>query len=298
MNGRMKVMIGYDGSSYADAAIEDLRCAGLPRDSEVLVVSTTDLSAVNQPISEFDMHSLVSQRADAVLRSVKGFRGQAIREAEISASKAVERLRRQFPEWKVGYEILQGKPSAALLRKAAAWKPDLIVVGSHGRSAIGRFFLGSVSKKIAEDALCAVRVARRGCEKTAAVAPNKIIAGAGSLADAERIVEAIGSRVWAGETKVRLVKIDDGASPGRVSAVYPYAKELFEQSAGRLAAIGLQVSVEIKSGNLKSALLEAAENWKADAIFVAASGAYELANLSQTAASLVTDAACTVEIVR
>lgn len=32
------------------------------------------------------------------------------------------------------------------------WKPDLIVVGSHGRTAIGRFFLGSVSQKVVNEA--------------------------------------------------------------------------------------------------------------------------------------------------
>ena len=38
--------------------------------------------------------------------------------------------------------------------------PDLIVVGSHGRSALGRFMLGSVSQKVVTEAHCSVRVAR------------------------------------------------------------------------------------------------------------------------------------------
>jgi hypothetical protein len=32
----MKVMIAYDGSKFADAAVDDLLHTGLPRDSEVL----------------------------------------------------------------------------------------------------------------------------------------------------------------------------------------------------------------------------------------------------------------------
>ena len=31
MKERMKILIGYDGSEYADAAIDDLRLAGAPR---------------------------------------------------------------------------------------------------------------------------------------------------------------------------------------------------------------------------------------------------------------------------
>lgn len=39
----MRVLIGYDGSEYSDAAIEDLKKAGLPRDTRAMVVSVADL---------------------------------------------------------------------------------------------------------------------------------------------------------------------------------------------------------------------------------------------------------------
>jgi len=35
----MKILIGYDGSEYADAAIEDLQYAGLPNEVEAVVLS-------------------------------------------------------------------------------------------------------------------------------------------------------------------------------------------------------------------------------------------------------------------
>jgi nucleotide-binding universal stress UspA family protein len=295
MNERMKVMIAYDGSAHADAAIDDLRRAGLPRDAEVLVVSVAD-SATSPAISEFDLHSLASRRVDAVLRRAKTYMRQVVEETEHLAANAADRLRSQFPEWKVGSEVLQGKPADQLLQKAAEWKPDLIVVGSHGRSAIGRFFLGSVSKKIAEEADCAVRVARRGFERTDGE-PIKIIAGASSLTDAERVIKAIGRRVWTGATKVRLIAVDDGVSAGRVSAVYPYAARIFDQSAESLADFGLQVSVDVKSGNPKTVLLEEAENWKADSIFIVASGAASESEFDETANGLLTSAKCTVEVV-
>lgn len=34
MNDRKKILIAYDGSSYDDAALYDLRRAGLPREAE------------------------------------------------------------------------------------------------------------------------------------------------------------------------------------------------------------------------------------------------------------------------
>lgn len=265
MKKRMKVMIAYDGSSYADAAIDDLRRAGLPREGEAVIVSVADTLASNPPISEFDLHSLASRRVEAVLSKVNLHRKSIIRKAEELASKAIDHLRSQFPEWEIGSEVLQGTPADELLRKAAEWKPDLIVVGSHGRGAIGRFFLGSVSKRIAEEANCSVRVARRGFEKDANM-PTKIIVGAGSLPDAERVVRAVSRRVWSDETEARLIKVDDGVAAGRVSAVYPYAAAIFEKPADELRAAGLEVSVDVKSGNLKSVLLEEAENWEADTL--------------------------------
>ena len=42
MKGRMKILIGYDGSEYADAAIDDLRRAGAPREAAVVVLSVIE----------------------------------------------------------------------------------------------------------------------------------------------------------------------------------------------------------------------------------------------------------------
>lgn len=294
MNERIKVMIAYDGSRHADAAIDDLQRAGLPRGTEALVVSVLNQSAIRPAISEFDMFSLATRRAEAVLSRAETGRQQAVRETKDLAAKAARRLRRQFPEWRVESEVLQGNPADELLRKAAAWKPDLIVVGSQGRSAIGRFFLGSVSKKIAEEAECSVRVVRSRFEKKHDE-PVKIIAGASNLKDAERVMKTIGGRTWSGETKVRLVAVDDGVSPGRVSAVYPYAAGIFEESVESLAVFGMQVSVDVKSGDAKTVLLETAENWEADSIFLAAG---DESVLDETAKWLITNAECTVEIVR
>ena len=39
----MKILIAYDGSNCADAALEDLRRAGLPPEAEVVVLSVADV---------------------------------------------------------------------------------------------------------------------------------------------------------------------------------------------------------------------------------------------------------------
>ena len=51
-------------------------------------------------------------------------------------------------------------PASTILEIADSWKPDLIVMGSHGRGAIGRLFLGSVSLRVATEAHTSVRITR------------------------------------------------------------------------------------------------------------------------------------------
>ncbi|WP_447974685.1 universal stress protein [Nitrospira sp. Kam-Ns4a] len=53
-----------------------------------------------------------------------------------------------------------GAPAAAILQSAGTLKPDLILVGSHGRAGVSRFLLGSVSHTVLHQAPCPVLVVR------------------------------------------------------------------------------------------------------------------------------------------
>jgi nucleotide-binding universal stress UspA family protein len=57
-------------------------------------------------------------------------------------------------------EMLEGSPAEKILDAAEEWQADLIVVGSHGRSGIARFVMGSVSQSVAAHAKCSVTIAR------------------------------------------------------------------------------------------------------------------------------------------
>ena len=43
MKERMKILIGYDGSECADAAIDELRRAGLPSEATAIVLSVIEI---------------------------------------------------------------------------------------------------------------------------------------------------------------------------------------------------------------------------------------------------------------
>lgn len=60
----------------------------------------------------------------------------------------------------VSFLIWTGDPGDMIVEAAVAERADMILVGSHGRGAVGRLFLGSVSESVVRSAPCPVLVVR------------------------------------------------------------------------------------------------------------------------------------------
>jgi len=60
----------------------------------------------------------------------------------------------------VSFLVWQGDPGDMIVAAAEAEHADMVVVGSHGRGAVGRFLLGSVSEHVVRNAPCPVLVVR------------------------------------------------------------------------------------------------------------------------------------------
>ena len=293
----MKILIGHDGSQSADAALVDLQRAGLPVEAEALIVSVADVMMVPAtPAYELAGEALMSRRVTAGLVYAQRQTERVVKEAKEFANRAKEQVRSYFPHWNVRAETLAGSAAFELISKADEWRPDLIVVGSHGRSAVSRFILGSVSKKVVTDSDHSVRVSRGDLEKDLNE-PLKIVIGVDASAEAEQAVRAVGSRVWPYGTEVQIIAVDDGSSP------------MFTLTAGRMVAwaenalslIGLKTSVVWEKGDPRRVLIDQAQAWDADSIFVGGrrfSSALERFQLGSVATALVTKAHCSVEVVR
>ena len=312
----MKILIGHDGSHSADAALFDLQRAGLPDDAEALVVSVADTILVPAiPDYEFAGQALMSRRVTSGLVYAQRQSERVLKEAQDVANRAKDQLRNYFPHWTIRAETLAGSAALELITKAGEWKPDLIVVGSHGRSAASRLILGSVSRKIVTDSAHSVRVSRGDVEKQFNT-PPKVVIGVDGSTEAEQAIRAVGRRVWPHGTEVRIVTADNTVSTGRISRIAPTAAEMIlgsneeaalktermaEWAAEELRVIGLTVSVVKERGDPVRVLINQAKAWDADSIFVGGrrfSGALERFQLGSVATALVTKAHCTVEVVR
>jgi nucleotide-binding universal stress UspA family protein len=74
------------------------------------------------------------------------------------AQALVERGREEGIE--VSFLVWTGDPGDMIVEAAQAERADMVLVGSHGRGAVGRFFLGSVSEHVVRHAPCPVLVVR------------------------------------------------------------------------------------------------------------------------------------------
>jgi nucleotide-binding universal stress UspA family protein len=291
----MKILIAYDGSIYANAAIDDLQWAGLPLDAQAIVISVVE-------------EHMSSPRNSGLIEA--DFGSDWIARAERWEEEACNRLSRYFPQWDIQLETRWGSPAVAVLEKARNWPADLVVLGTHGRSTLVRAVLGSVSLKLVHEALCSVRVGRASKHD----GPIRVLVGNDGSSSANAAVKEVCSRTWPAGTEVRVSAIHEVLAglhserivvgPGLYSEMNENARDRLspaaEFSGDQLRKAGLAVSSTVEEGDPKKCLVNEARTWNADAIFVGARGLGRMERLllGSVSSAVVAHAPCTVEVVR
>ncbi len=315
MTQKMKILIGYDGSDCAEAALDDLQRAGLPPVAEALVMSVTEIWLPPPPPSSYEILERAREvHVPADMKRVYAKGSAAMEDAQSLAERAAVRLRTNFPGWEIAAAASVGSPSRELIMKADQWQPELIAVGSHGRSKLGRFVLGSVSQGVLTYASCSVRVARGRVEEPDT--PVSIVVGVDGSPASLAAVREIESRVWPLKSEVRVIAVNDPLTPTFVGQFIPpvaktieesnqadreWLKKILESSSQQLRQSELKVLTEIREGDPKRVLGEAAKEWGADSIFVGSIGfgnPFERFVLGSVSASVAARAHCSVEVVR
>ncbi len=293
----MKIMIGYDGSPHAEAALADLKRAGLPRKVEAMVFS----------VSEEWMPAPAS--LGGVVTPFPRFESEAQDEALKLAQSAKATLKTLFPDWQIHAEAVTGSPGNMLIWKSDEWKPDLIVVGSQGRTALGRFFFGSVSLKVLHQADCSVRIARP--DRKSLDAPMRLIVGVDGSPDSDAAVRAITTRHWPKGSEACVVSgmlISPSVTSGmiaievekRILGEKARIAEAVASAVKTLQGVGLATSSVVKEENPRSLLCTEAENRDADCIFVGTTGMgrIERTLIGSVSSAVAMRAHCSVEVVR
>ncbi len=295
----MKILVAYDGSSCADAAIEDLLRAGLPAEAETRVLCVAG-----------DLGS--SPEKDAL-----GWQG-GFSEAESLAEIAANRLQSHFPQWRTSIEVLWGWAPNVILELTKTWQPDLVSVGSRGRSPVARLFLGSVSLELVHKAKCSVRVART--RRSSIQDPIRIVIASDGSPQAEAVIRSVANRSWPEKTEARIVSVAQTVVPVRVflegnlyaqEPVWSAIHELDRLERGRLEqaaqgasdtlrSAGVVISEMVLAGDPREVIISEADRWSSDSIFIGARGLGRMERLllGSVSSYVVNHAHCTVEVVR
>jgi nucleotide-binding universal stress UspA family protein len=145
---QVRVIIGTDGSDLAIDAARHARRILAP-DAEFVLAS-----------------AFLPEEYDGT-----GFAGPTVlpgeaveleREHQLDAESAITRTASAAGFVDVEHVLVPGDPGPALCRLAAEQDADVVVVGSHGRGAIRRAMLGSVSDHVVRHAPCPALVVGPG----------------------------------------------------------------------------------------------------------------------------------------
>jgi len=154
-----RILVAVDASDASICALKAARGLAEAR--------AATLALVHVPLTFSDPEPLIPRSHG--INQVRGLELERIarealesRIAEVEGFAAVDRF----------FEL--GSPAEAIVRRAAAWNADLIVVGSHGRKGILRALLGSVAENVVRLAHCAVLVSRPHRESGVVVAATDL----------------------------------------------------------------------------------------------------------------------------
>ncbi len=142
----MKILLPIDGSKFSEAATQTLIAQFHPKETQVRVLHVIELYPL------FPVGRQVGPEL-AVASEEHHHQASAL------VAKAAKALR------SAGFDhvttvVEQGNPKVVILDIATEWKPDLIMLGSHGQKGLERFPMGSVSETVARHAPCSVQIAR------------------------------------------------------------------------------------------------------------------------------------------
>lgn len=306
----MKILIACDGSDCSAAAINDLKNAGLPDVAEALVLSVGELTL---RLPEAAALASVAGYRFPDDPSVEGWNEQQISDIRAIATDAADRLAMDFPKWRITVAEALGSPQSIIVNRARNWKPDLIVMGSHGRSGLKQLTLGSVSRYVLRHSKCSVRIGR--CNHLRGKHGIRLLIGTDGSDYALAAVHCVAARPWPVNTQVRVISVVDSRPwllmPLEIQPALNHstmiedrlralAKKAAEDASNELTGFNLTATTEVGTGSPGAVLISEAQRWNADCIFVGDKGhnALERVLLGSVSTAVGLRSPCSVEVVR
>jgi len=135
------ILIGYDGSKFSDAALEEAIRLAKASDGRITVVCAVERNLEMEAMAP-ELERKLEEKAEEDLQ----------RAAAIIEKAGVECSRE---------EVTVDSPYKAVVAAAKRRENDLIVLGTHGRTGLERLLMGSTAERVIGHAPCNVLIVRR-----------------------------------------------------------------------------------------------------------------------------------------
>lgn len=148
-----KILVPYDGSAYSKKALLEAVDIAKEFGAELHIINVIDIST-DAPSAV--LHSTINKKLKKLNRELL-----QPHKAKINTvlQEKVKMCEREGVE--VSCDVIMGRPADSILKFAKEHRIELIVIGSRGLTKFKRLMaLGSVSRKVAEEAKCPVMLIR------------------------------------------------------------------------------------------------------------------------------------------
>jgi universal stress protein A len=300
----MRLILGTDGSPFADTATQAVIAEVKRAGAEVQVIHVVDSKKELLP----EMTGLDAEVMNAPARR---------RFAEDLVEATAELLRiRGFNTTTV---VVWGDPRSQIIQAAKEWQADAIILGSHGQTGLHEFLMGSVSDAVSRHAPCSVEIVRAPKPEHT---PQglRILLAMDDSEFSETVANAVITQVNSERAEVKLLTVFDpwplaealAEAHQRGSKEYPdlagAVVKLREQTvrkllktAEKLESVGFKVTHTLaEEGDPRDDILDCAGRWQADLIVVGSHGhkGTDRLLMGSVAEAVSRHAPCSVEIVR
>jgi nucleotide-binding universal stress UspA family protein len=233
----MKILVAVDSSPSSERVLEEAAARLCPAGTSFSIVNVVDVQRF--------------ARLPALIEDAK-------REGDRIVKAGVEKL--SPSGHKAVSEVIMGFPRRAVSEYAKEWHADLIMVGSHGHNAIGRFLLGSVAQGILRTAPCSVEVVRPGTDGPPSSHPMKILLATDGSDCSVGAAHSLAKRPWPVGTVIKVLSVEElmvfenQLAASSLSSVYPASllEELVQDAHDRASS-----AVEMAKGMLVRAGMNA-----------------------------------------
>jgi nucleotide-binding universal stress UspA family protein len=230
---------------------------------------------------------------------------RARRDAERRLAAAVATAKRGGA--RVQAKLVGGAPVEEVIRAARRWRPNLIVIGTHGRTGLGRLFMGSVAERVLQRASGPVLTVRGGTRVRRARrilhASDFSRASGAAFAQATEMARANRAELLLAHVLTPPVPMAD--VPAEVYAeIEASTRAAAQKQLDRLAARAKQAGVRTRTllleGIAAEQITKAARSRRADLVAIGTHGRTGLAKffLGSVAGRVVSTASCPVLTVR